>query len=99
VSLSVIVVILILTTVVSLVSARGRAENAVARARRHAIEYLNRHYETDPAEREKIFSRLLIEERQIKALPGKYRARIWQQDELMNLLRRAHQAHEAYNPG
>ena len=99
VSLSVIVVILILTTVVSLVSARGRAENAVARARRHAIEYLNRHYETDPAEREKIFSRLLIEERQIKALPSKYRARIWQQDELMNLLRRAHQAHEAYNPG
>lgn len=98
-SLTVIVVILLLTTVVSLLSARGRAQNTVARARRHAIAYLNCRDESDAAEREKIFARLLTEERQVKGLSDKYQARIRQQDELMDLLQRVHQAHETYDTG
>jgi tellurite resistance protein TerC len=82
-----------------LLSARGRAQNTVARARRHATEYLNLHYELDPTEREKIFAALLTEERQINALPTKYRARIQQEDKLLDLLRKAHQAHDGHNPG
>ncbi|MGH3970413.1 MAG: TerC/Alx family metal homeostasis membrane protein [Mycobacterium sp.] len=98
VSLTVIIVIFVITTVASLLSERGRVQNAVAGARRHAIEYLDRRYEADPVERERLFTRLLTEEHQIQALPTKYRARIRQRDELMDLLHRAHQAHDAEPP-
>jgi tellurite resistance protein TerC len=97
-SLTVIILILIVTTLTSLLSARGRAQNAVAGARRHATEYLDQHYETDPAEREKIFARLLAEEGQIASLPMKYRTRIRKEKELMELLEQAHRAHEAHRP-
>src|SRR5690606_10079539 len=50
-SLGVILAVLTITTLASLYSARGRAQNAVAGARRHAHEYLNLSYHTDPAER------------------------------------------------
>lgn len=98
-SLTVIIAILIITTLTSLLSARGRAQNAVAGARRHAMEYLNLDYEADPAEREKIFARLVAEEDQITALPTKYRTRIRKEKELMELLERAHRAHDAHRPG
>ncbi|MGH3961485.1 TerC/Alx family metal homeostasis membrane protein [Mycobacterium sp.] len=97
VSLMVIIVILVITMVTSLLSARGRAQNAVAGARRHATEYLDRHYEVDLVERHRIFARLLTEERQIRALPAKYRSRIRHEDELMDLLQQAHRAHDADN--
>lgn len=97
-SLAVISIILLLTTVVSSLSMRGRAQNAVARVRRHASEYLDQRYETDPAEREKIFAQLLDEERQLCALPSKYKAHISQEDDLIKLLRQAHQAHDTRNP-
>jgi tellurite resistance protein TerC len=99
VSLTVIIAILLITTAASVASARGRAQNAVAGARRHAIEYLDRHDDVDPVEREKIFVRLLNEEHQIGSLPMKHRARIRQSDELMELLARAHQTHDAHNRG
>jgi len=99
VSLTVIVVILVITTVASLMSARGRAQNAIARARRHATEYLDQRYGLDPAEREQIFARLLNEECQIASLPKKYRALIRQEGELTELIRQAHRAHDAHNPG
>ena len=98
VSLAVIVVILVITMVTSLRSARGRAQNAIAGARRHATEYLDRRYGLDPVEREQIFARLLSEERQIRSLPMKYRARIRQEDELMDLIQQAHRAHDARPP-
>lgn len=94
VSLTVIVVIVVVTTVTSLLSARGRAQNAVAGARRHANEYLDARYGLDTVERERIFARLLSEESQIRSLPAKYRTRIRHEDELMELIRRAHQAHD-----
>ncbi|MBV8863337.1 MAG: TerC/Alx family metal homeostasis membrane protein [Mycobacterium sp.] len=99
VSLTVIIVILVVTTVASLVSPRGRAQSAVAGARRHAAEYVNEDDATDFAEREKLFTRMLAEEDRISALPTKYRTRIRREEELMDLLGQAHQAHDAHQPG
>ncbi|KZS62188.1 TerC/Alx family metal homeostasis membrane protein [Mycobacterium ostraviense] len=95
-SLTVIVAVLLITTVASLLSARGRRQNAVARARRHALEYLDLHYEADPAEREKIFAALLAAEHEIDSLSTSYRAPTKQEEELTALLRSAHDAHEAH---
>jgi tellurite resistance protein TerC len=97
VSLTVIIAILVVTTVLSLLSARGRAQNAVARARRHACEYLDQRYESDPVERQKIFDRLLDEESQLRALPSKYREKVSNDGDLMKLLRHAHEAHDTHN--
>ena len=99
VSLTVIIVILVITTVASLVSPRGRAQSAVAGARRHAAEYVNEDDGTDPVERERLFSRMLAEEDRIGALPKKYRTRIRREEQLMHLLGQAHQAHDAHQPG
>ncbi|KZS80134.1 hypothetical protein A4G30_24140 [Mycobacterium kansasii] len=95
-SLTVIVAVLFITTVASVFSARGRRQNAVARARRHALEYLDLHYEADPAEREKIFAALLAAEHEIDSLSTRYRAPTKQEEELPALLRSAHDAHEAH---
>ena len=94
-SLTVIVVILFITTVASLLSPRGRAQNAVAGARRHATEYLD---QADPVEREKLFTQMVAEEGKITALPTKYRRRIRRDQELMNLLGQAHRAHDTLAP-
>ncbi len=99
VSLTVIIVILLITTVASLVSPRGRAQSAVAGARRHAAEYVNEDDPADSDEREKLFRRMLVEEERISALPMKYRNRIRREEELMDLLGQAHQAHDAHLPG
>jgi tellurite resistance protein TerC len=97
-SLSVIVAILFITTAASLLSPRGRAQNAVAGARRHATEYLDQ-AGADPVEREKLFSQMVAEEGEITALPTKYRRRIRRKQELMQLLGQAHRAHDAHAPG
>ncbi|MEU4238063.1 TerC/Alx family metal homeostasis membrane protein [Actinoplanes sp. NPDC026619] len=90
-SLALIVGILLLTVVVSLLSPKGRAQTYVAAARRHALEFLD--IEIDPNYCDKIYHRLLDEERQIKRLPEKYRAKIRAEEELMDLLHRAHEEH------
>jgi tellurite resistance protein TerC len=92
-SLGVILGVLTVTVFASLVSAAGKAQNAVCAARRHAIEYCD--VETDPAFREDIFARLLAEEEQLRKLPEKYRVRIREEDKLMDLLRKARAAHDA----
>lgn len=91
-SLGVIIGTLVLTVVASLTSAKGRAQNSVAAARRHATEYLET--ENDPAYEEELFAHLLREEAQLKALPEKHRARIRSEGELMELLHRAHAEHD-----
>jgi tellurite resistance protein TerC len=98
-SLTVIIVILLITTLASLLSPRGRAQHAVAGARRHAMAYLNRDNAADTQEQEKLFARLRAEEDEITALPTKYRTKIRRQAELMELLGQAHQAHDANQPG
>jgi tellurite resistance protein TerC len=92
-SLSVILGVLIVTIAASLLSPKGRAQNAVSAARRHAKEYLD--VEKDPARRQEIFAALCAEEAQLRALPEKYRRRIREEEKLMTLLRRAHEAHDA----
>jgi tellurite resistance protein TerC len=94
-SLGVIIAVLVVTVVASLVSPKGRAQNLVAAARRHATEYLT--CETDRAVREDVFRKLLAEEAQLRKLPEKYRARIREEEKLMALLRNAHADHEAYS--
>ncbi|GAB2675069.1 TerC/Alx family metal homeostasis membrane protein [Saccharopolyspora gloriosae] len=92
-SLSVIIGVLVITVIASLLSPKGRAQNAVSGARRHATAYLDEGYETDPAVREQTYRKLLSEEEQIKKLPNRYRAAIRDEWELMDLLRRAHDKH------
>jgi tellurite resistance protein TerC len=91
-SLAIIVAILVITVVVSLLSPKGRAQTYVATARRHATEFLE--VETDPKYCDDLFHQLLDEEAKLRTLPEKYRARIRAEDELMDLLRRAHDLHD-----
>ncbi|MEU4424167.1 TerC family protein [Actinoplanes sp. NPDC024001] len=91
-SLAIIVGVLITTVIASLLSPKGRARTYVSNARRHATEFLD--IETDPAYCDEIFHRLLREEENLRQLPERHRARIRQEDDLMDLLRRAHQVHE-----
>ncbi|SEG29234.1 tellurite resistance protein TerC [Nonomuraea solani] len=91
-SLSVILGVLLITILASLVSPKGRAQNTVSAARRHAQEYLE--VEHDPELREELFGKLCAEEQQLKKLPEKYRRRIREEEKLMSLLRRAHEEHE-----
>ncbi len=92
VSLGLIIGILLVTVVASLLSPRGRARTHVAAARRHATEFLD--IETDPAYCDEIYHRLLKEEESLRELPERHRMRIRQEEELMALLRRAHQVHD-----
>jgi tellurite resistance protein TerC len=70
-SLTAIISILAVTVLASLFSTKGKAQNTVSAAQRHAAEYLD--VEKDPVWREKIFSKLLAEEEELKKLPEKYR--------------------------
>lgn len=96
VSLSVIIGVLIVTVLASLVSPAGKAQSAIAGARRHATSYLDLDYTADKAERERIYNELLEEEGQIKALGPKYRQMARDEDELMDLVRRAHSEHDDF---
>ena len=93
-SLAVILGVLTITVITSLASPKGRAQNLVSAARRHAIEYLM--CETDPVVREDVFQKLLAEEAHLRRLPEKYRARIREEEKLMELLRRAHAEKKAH---
>lgn len=94
-SLGVILGVLTVTVVASLLSPAGKAHTAISAARRHATSYLDAEYTKDPAERERIFQLLLAERDQIVALGEKYRQKAADEDELMSLLERALDSHEA----
>ena len=93
-SLAAILAVLAVTILASVFSPKGKAKNAVSSARRHAIEYLDLNYETDMAERDKIFARMCREEDQIRKLPEKYKRLIRNETEFVNLLRTAHTEHD-----
>jgi len=93
-SLAVIIGVLVVTVIASLTSPKGRAQNVVSAARRHATEYLM--CETDPTVREDVFQKLIAEEAHVRRLPEKYRAHIREEEKLMELLRRAHAEHDAH---
>lgn len=90
VSLLVIVAVLVMTTLVSLFSARGRRQNAVSRARRHAAEYLT--HAQDPVQRAKAYAELLQAEHEIDTLAGRSNGKVKQDEELAALLQRVHDA-------
>ncbi|MFF1882914.1 TerC family protein [Pseudarthrobacter sp. NPDC058196] len=94
VSLGVILGVLLLTILASVFSPKGKAKNAVSGARRHAVEYLDLNYETDMAERDKIFAKMCREEDQIRKLPEKYRRLVRHETEFLELLRSAHDEHD-----
>ena len=92
VSLGFIIGVLIITVVASLLSPKGRAQTYVAAARRHANEFLD--IETDPKYCDEIYHKIVDEEAHLKRLPEKYRARIREEGQLIELLERAHQVHD-----
>ncbi|KRE89938.1 TerC family protein [Arthrobacter sp. Soil764] len=94
VSLGVILGVLVVTILASIFSPKGKAKNAVSGARRHATEYLDLNYETDMAERDKIFAKMCREEAQIRKLPEKYKRLVRNETEFMELLRNAHAEHD-----
>ncbi|GLY03469.1 putative membrane protein [Actinoplanes sp. NBRC 101535] len=91
-SLALIVGLLVITVVASLLSPRGRARTYVSAARRHATEFLD--IETDAAYCDEIYHRLLVEEANLRSLPARHRERIRREEDLMELLNRAHREHE-----
>ncbi|WP_018762245.1 TerC family protein [Arthrobacter sp. 135MFCol5.1] len=94
VSLGVILGVLLLTILASVFSPKGKAKNAVSGARRHAVEYLDLNYETDMAERDKIFAKMCREEDQIRKLPERYKRLVRHETEFLELLRSAHEEHD-----
>jgi tellurite resistance protein TerC len=94
-SLTVILSVLVVTVVASLVSPTGKAQTAIANARRHAAAYLDSEYTTDPAERERIYRRLLDERDQIVRLGPRYRLMARSEQDLMELVDRARASHHA----
>ncbi|NNG18250.1 TerC family protein [Naumannella sp. ID2617S] len=96
VSLAVIIGVLVVTVVASLLSPKGRALSLANNARRHAREYLDTDYETDPELREENYQKLLREEEQIRALSDKQRHWVRQEAEIMEEIRRAHTEHDGH---
>ena len=93
-SLSVIVGVLLVTIVASLLSPRGRAQQAVSSLRHLAENYLDLDYEEDEAVRAAGYQRLADEEKRVKALPEKYRRYIREEQKLLDLIARAHAVHD-----
>lgn len=95
VSLSVIIGVLAVTIIASLLSPRGRALSIAKNARRHAQQYLDADYESDPQLREQNYRKLLEEERQFRELGEKQR--IWvkaHEEDTVKLITEAHRQHD-----
>jgi tellurite resistance protein TerC len=93
-SLGVILGVLAVTIIGSVLSPKGKAKTMVSGAKRHATTYVDLNYETDIAERERIFDKLVHEEQELKKLPEKYKRLIRNETEFMNLIRQAHAEHD-----
>ncbi|TXK34818.1 TerC family protein [Nonomuraea sp. C10] len=92
-SLIVIVTLLVITVVASLASTKGRAQNMSSATRRYATRLLDE--ECSPEECAYFYRRLQDEEEELRRLPEKYRAKIREDEQLMDMLRRVH---EKYGP-
>ncbi|MEU2002880.1 TerC family protein [Rhodococcus sp. NPDC019627] len=96
VSLGVIIGVLVITVIASLSSQKGRAQSAIAGARRHATNYVDLDYTADADERERIYSKLVKEEQQLKSLDPKFKKMVREETALMELIKRAHADHDAF---
>ena len=97
-SLAVICGVLAVTITASLLSKAGKAQTAINSARRHASQYLDLGYTADPAERERVYRLLTLEEEQILAMDKKYRDSAKDVEEIRALVARAHRQHEQEPP-
>ncbi|HJX78644.1 TerC family protein [Glutamicibacter sp.] len=95
-SLTVIIGVLVITVLASLLSKAGKAQAAINNARRHAVNYLDLDYTADPAERERIYTALLEEERQIETMAPKYRNKAKDVEMIRAEVAKAHRQHEEY---
>ncbi len=93
-SLSVILGILVITVVASLLSPKGKAQTAIANARRYATRYLDLDYETDPQLREKTYDKLVGQVAAMRLMKEKHRATIRNERELMEMIDEAKRVHD-----
>ncbi|MEU4607813.1 TerC family protein [Kribbella sp. NPDC023972] len=94
-SLVVIIAVLVITVLTSLFSTRGRTQTAMAHIRRDAVAYLDSEYTADPAERERIFVRLLKARDHITALGPEAKQQVKNEPELLDLCRQVAESHAA----
>lgn len=95
-SLTLILEALVVTALASLFSKRGRAQNAISNARRHAISLPDTEYTADPAKPERAHLRALLAERdQIVTFGPEYRQMVRDEADLMDPLERALASHHA----
>jgi len=97
-SLSVILGVLVVTVIASLVSKKGKAQTAIANARRHVNSYLDLGYTADLAERERIFDKLVAEGEQIATLGPKFRSMITDEPDLLAKIEEARRRHDEATP-
>ncbi|NLU61723.1 TerC family protein [Rhodococcus sp. HNM0563] len=95
-SLAVILAVLVVTVIASLTSERGKAQSAIAGARRYATNYADLDYTSSKEERERIYAKLIAKEKQVKALAPKYRQEAREEEGLLDLIQRAHADHDAF---
>lgn len=95
-SLTVIIGVLVITVLASLLSKAGKAQTAINNARRHAVNYLDLDYTADAAERERIYTALREEERQIETMDPKYRNKAKDIEAIRAEVAKAHRQHEEY---
>jgi tellurite resistance protein TerC len=98
-SLAVIIGVLIVTVIASLASKAGKAQTAINNARRHAEAYLDLGYTADLGERERIYTRLVEEERNILSMEQKYRDKAKDIDAIREKVALAHARHEEITAG
>jgi tellurite resistance protein TerC len=94
VSLSFIVGVLMVTVVASLLSPKGKAQTAIANARRHAAHYLDLDYEADPQLREHIYDKLMRDVAAMRLMKEKYRTMIRDEHELMSMIEESTRVHD-----
>ncbi|MET4002900.1 MULTISPECIES: TerC family protein [Arthrobacter] len=92
-SLTVIIGVLAVTIIASLVSKSGKAQTVFNNARRHADNYLDLDYTADSAERERVYSMLMVEEKTISTMEPKYRDKHKDSEEILMQIAQAQQTH------
>ncbi|WP_411734013.1 TerC family protein [Paeniglutamicibacter sp.] len=95
-SLGFIIGVLVLTIIFSLVSKAGKAQTAINSARRHAVSYIDLGYTADPAERERVYRLLKLEEAQILTMDPKYRNKAKDVEKIREQVAEAHRLHDEY---
>lgn len=95
-SLSVIIGVLVLTVLASLLSKAGKAQTTINNARRHANSYMDLSYTADLAERERVYTALMLEEKQLTEMDKKYLDKVKDVDQIRSEVNEAHRQHDEF---